>query len=378
MNSVLRLLLLIAVLFTTALRAEAAKELKKPARKEPRESTVPVEKAPEIDAAAKPAPPAENSLYDEIAQVLRSRYADPSALNAKKLTQAAIQGLLASLDGSARIVDPDAATPKGSARPAINSVNVLDPFIGYLRLERLDENIASQLNTEIQQLLKEKHVNSIILDLRFSHGTNYASVPAIAGLFFAEAKPLYRIIRGGVTETFDAVTATSPTQTPLVILVNQATREAPEMLSAVLKDQGRALVLGNSATAGQAFETSDVKLSNGTVLRLATGKMALAHGGDIFLKRIEPDVAVTFDTKTETSIWNKPFQAPEAHMEARFYSEAILTGRVTAPPLNKDKKGESAEPSGNGDLVLLRAIDLLKSIQALGISGIDAPASPQG
>ena len=167
-----------------------------------------------------------------------------------------------------------------------------------------------------------------------------------------------------------AALSVQSTNIPLVILVNHETKEAAEVLAAVLQDQKRAVIIGNSPTAGQAFETSDVKLSNGQILRLATGKISLTRSGNFFLKGVPLDIMIPFDPKLEKEIYFKPFQPPEIRSEARMYSEAILTGRENPPPIpTKDKnKKEAVEPASNGDSVLLRAMDLLKSIQALGLS----------
>ncbi len=313
--------------------------------------------------------PTNKQFYQDIIRALSERYADPAVLKTRKIDQAAVQGMLESLAGSARILTPDmvVAKPASSKRPAINSMSTINPFIGYLRLERIEKDTATQLETEVQKLLKEQHVMGIILDLRFASGSNYAQVPDLASVFLAQPKPLFTIQRGSTSQNFTSTPPTSPTDTPMVVLVNHDTREAAETLAAVLQDQGRALVIGNSMTAGQAFETSDIKLSNGQILRLATGKISLAKGGSFFLKGTQPNVSVTFDSKAEKEIFELPFEPPDQHDTIRFYSEAILTGRNTAPKYTKEKK-DPPDPSSNRDLVLLRAIDLIKTIYALDLS----------
>lgn len=316
---------------------------------------------------------ADKELYEEIVQALQARYAEPSLLTSKKLSKAAIEGVLRSLEGSVRLFDAGASSSfPSSKRPAVNSASLLDPFIGYLRLERIEDDVAKSLEDEIQKLLKEHHATGLILDLRFAYGTNYSILPALASLFLKQPVPLFSVQRGQDSQTFQAAPTYVSTDAPLVILVNHETREAPEILCAVLQEQGRALVIGNSGTAGQAYESSDVKLSNGQILRLATGKIVLARKGNFFLKGTSPDVTIAFDRKTEKEIYDKPFRPPEPRLEARFYSEAILTGREVAPPFTRDKpKKQQDEPPSNGDMVLLRAIDLLKSIQALGLSSLN-------
>ena len=346
-----------------------AAQFEKDAKKTVKKDATPVQKTATTTPTSK-------ALYEEIIQILQTRYADPTVLTTKKIGQAAVSGALDSLAGSARIVSPETKPEKTPPpKAAINSVSALDPFLGYLRLDRIENDTAGQLENEIQKLLKEKHATGLILDLRYARGTQYAAVPAVASLFFNDTRPLFSIQHNSTSRAYQTTPPVNPTDVPLLVLVNGETREAPEVLAAVLKDQGRALLLGNSGTAGQAYETSDIGLSNGLILRLATGKIFLAHGGDFFLKKIQPDVIIALDGKLEKETFDQPFQPPEMRLDTSFFSEAVLTGRVAAPPLAKDKnKKEPGEPPSNKDTVLLSAIGLLKSIQVLGLPPPSSPA----
>lgn len=356
---------------------ETRKEAKKAAPKTPPPVEAPAARPP---PAPPPLPPAARALYDEITQILQANYVDPTVLNARKTGEGAVAGMLKSLGGSARIMESEPALEKPPIqKDVIHDVAVIDPFIGYLRLSRLENDTGKKLETEIAKLEKERHVTSLIIDLRFAQGDQYAAVAPVASVFLNSPRPLYNVRRGVAVENHEAIPPANPTVIPLVILVNAETRGAPEILAAVLHDQGRAVVIGDSETAGQAFETTDMKLSNGQILRLATSKIALARAGDFFLKKLRPDVSVVFDVKTERKIFDQPFRPPEIRSETRYYSEAILTGRDAAPLLTREKeKKDQPEPASNGDLVLLRAIDLLKSIQALGLTPETTATSNKG
>ncbi len=335
--------------------------------------------APAKSTAAKTAAEisAEKSLYQEILQVLHERYADPSVLSPPKLDDAAVSGILNSLRGSARLVETDTAPSKSTPTvAAVNSMSVITPFIGYLRVRRLEEGTGKQTADEIKRLIQQEHVTGLILDLRFADGQNLSEVPATASVFFSDDRPLFTVQRGSGAQAYSTTPSGFSTDAPLAILVNHETQGAAEALAASLQDQGRALLIGGSPTAGQTFETSDIKLSNGKTLRFASGKLTLSHGGEVFLKNIKPDINVpSFDFKVEKEIYEQPFQPPEFLAEARYFSEAILTGRQMAPPIppmNKGKnknKNEPKEPASNRDQVLQRAIDLLKAISSLELQG---------
>lgn len=321
------------------------------------------------------------NLRDEIVQTLQTSYVNPSALTSEKLARAAADGILGILHGSAILLDSaDATRPSSSGQPSPNNVTVISPFIGYMRLDAFQSDSPSRLATEMDNLVHGQHASGLILDLRFARNDHYAAVPALASVLIPANRELYTIQRGSATQSARSVDVPNPVlDTPLVILINHNTRGAPELLAAVLQSQGRALLMGSSSSAGHIYETSDVKLSNGQILRLASGKFVLpsSKGGDLFLKSISPDVKIPFDSATEQEICSKPFQAPEIIPEPRFYSEAILTGRDPAPPLNKDKlQKEPTVPNGNRDLVLLHAMDLIKSIRTLDLSSTSP--SPHG
>jgi len=316
----------------------------------------------------------DKALNQEILQVLQSKYADPALLTSKKINQAAIQGILNSLDNSALLLDAAAIAKPDVSHPAISDGVVLQPAIGYVRCERLDEGAVKQLDSEIQKMIKEKQISGLILDMRFAQGSDFHAIPSAASLFLASPTPLFEIQRNNGIEKFASAHIAAPTDLPLTILIGSETREAPETFAAVMQDQGRALVIGDSDSSGEGFETMDIKLTNGQILRLATGKVRLSRGTDLFLKGMKPDVKVVMDVQLEKQIYNKPFVPPEFKPDAPLFSEAILTGRTNPPLLTKEKdKKESENPPTNDDMVLLRAMDLLKTIQNLGLTTSEPP-----
>lgn len=332
-------------------------------------STAPAPSASTVKPAApKPVDPAvEKSLYQEILQVLQERYAEPTSIGPKKITESAVGALLDSLKGTARLIEPETVpSPSASAPPLVDSACGIDPFIGYVRVHALEEGTARQLQDEVQKMIQQQHISSLILDLRFGRGTDFAVVPAVAAPFFADSRELFTIQRSSGLQGYGTTPSIFNTNLLLIVLVNQETQGTAEVLAGCLQDQGRAILIGRAPTAGAAYETTDTRLSNGRILRYASGKVTLPHKGDFFLKGAHPDITVTLDPKSEKDIHGKPFQPPALRVEARYFSEAILTGRDLPPPSRtEDSKTENNEPASNKDAVLQRAIDLLKGISAL-------------
>jgi len=320
-------------------------------------------------APPKPPEPPKKSLYDEVVEALREQYAEPGLLTPTNLERAAIDGVVASLGDSVRILPEDKAKAPTPLLPSINGVAVLEPAIGHVRVNRFDDESASRLKDEIQTLIREKAIVGLILDLRFSDGDGFAAIPVVASLFLGQSVPLFQLQRGKSSLNYSTQPAAENAVVPLAVLINRQTRGAPEILAAVLQEKQRALLIGSAPTAGAGFETSDIRLSNGDILRLATGRITLAGRGDFFRKSVEPDVLVEFDSALETAIHIQPFEPPKPRVEKRVMSEAILTGRERPPPFAKDPAPEVVpEAPTNRDLVLLNAMDLLKSIHLLGLN----------
>jgi hypothetical protein len=328
---------------------------------------------PPAAAPAKPAPAApaataaEKTLYQEMLQVLQERYADTSTIVPSKMSEAAVGALLQALKGTACLITVDEATAKPPLpSELVDSATVIDPFIGYLRVRAMEDGTARQLQNEVQKLIQQQHINSLILDLRFARGTDFATVPAVASSFFSGNRELFSIQRSAGLQAYSTVASVFSTDISIIALINPETGGATEALAACLQDQARAILIGRGPTAGTAYETTDARLSGGKILRFASGRLTLPHKGDFFTRKVQPDIEVQMNAKLEKDIYEKPFRPPVLQQEVRYFSEAILTGRALAPPARtEDNKKENGEPSSNKDTVLQRAIDLLKGIAAL-------------
>lgn len=322
------------------------------------------------------APSSEAALYEEVVRVLTQRYADPALVAPANLAHDALQGLLAALGPSACLLDKTNAAPPRVESPVLGEVAVLTPFLGYARLKRVAPGAGRLLRAEMERLSRNEHIQGFILDLRFASGTAWEEVPALAAVFVPGGRVILRVARGATSEPMETSRDEAPVDIPLVALVNRATSGAAELLAATLQDQRRAILLGNAASAGNAFETAEVPLADGRILRLATGKFILPNAGPFFLRGAQPDVVVPLDPTVEQEVFAQPFREPEPYVEPRYSSEAILTGREVAPPIRDPKTAKPAkEPPTNRDRVLLQAMDLLRSVHALNLGASAPPTS---
>jgi carboxyl-terminal processing protease len=161
--------------------------------------------------------------------------------------------------------------------------------LGYIRLLGFARGAGEQLRAEVGDLT-EKGVEGIILDLRdnggglFSEGIDVASVFLDGGrivTYRARSEPerVYRAER----EAFDMI--------PLVVLVNEGTASASEIVAGALHDRNRAILVGER-TYGKGSVQEVFPLSDASALKLTTGAYFTPSGRNISGEGIEPDVKV--------------------------------------------------------------------------------------
>lgn len=341
---------------------------------------------------------ADSSLREttEVISVLKSNYVDRDKLNEKLLNEATVTGILGALGRGAVIVAPSTndsktVTNQTKATGPLARAEVIDPNIGYIRLADVTEGTPAALDAELKQFADAK-VIGYVLDLRFADGTNFAAAAAVASRFLNDGQELFMLKSSerGV-QPFRASSEARPassdgsdlTSAPLMLLVNAQTRGSAEALAGALRAQDRGIVIG-SPTAGSAASWEDVKLSDGRTLRLATAKIMLPQSSnaaqpvDIFPNGIAPDVAVKIEAQTERDVVlavstnetltvslqprvKKKGDLTEAQLVKVFHGQAIDTD---APSTDKEHE-EEGDIQNVRDVVLQRAVDILKGIRVL-------------
>jgi hypothetical protein len=336
----------------------------------------------------------------EIISVLKSNYVDHDKLDEKLLNEATVTGILGALGRGAVIVTPETPSTNGAkaadseVKPSgpLARVEVIDPHIGYIRLADVTEGTPSALDAELKGFADAK-VAGYVLDLRFADGTNFAAAAAVAGRFLGDGQEVFtlkssekgvHVFRAGSDNKSASSNGSDLASAPLMLLVNGETRGSAEALAGALRAQDRCILIG-SQTAGSAASWEDVKLGDGRTLRIATAKIVLPrlNGAgphfDIFPNGIAPDVAVKMEARAERAAvlaaqTNETLTASlqlrvnknnltEAELVKAFRGEAV--NRFEKPtPVDKAHE-EEGELQNVRDVVLQRAVDILKGIRVL-------------
>ena len=161
-----------------------------------------------------------------------------------------------------------------------------------------ERNAASDLKKEILEL-KNKNINGLILDLRNNGGGSLKTVVDITG-FFIEKGPVVQVKSiGGRKEILKDNDPSIIWDGPLVILVNEFSASASEILAAALQDYNRAIILGSKQTYGKGTVQNVVDLNNvisgntyGDLgsLKITTDKFYRVNGGSTQLEGVKSDL----------------------------------------------------------------------------------------
>ena len=186
---------------------------------------------------------------------------------------------------------------------------LIDNEIGYLRLRAFNENSDSQLKKEINKFLKNKKIIGYILDLRNNPGGLLSQAIKISDFFLNDGEIVST--KGRQTREnrkFFAKEGDKIKGKPLIVLINRGSASASEIVAGALKDQKRAILLGET-TYGKGSVQSVIPLKNRGAIRLTISKYYLPSGKSISEVGVSPDITIEeqekdflINTKTDNQL----------------------------------------------------------------------------
>ncbi len=164
---------------------------------------------------------------------------------------------------------------------------LFDGGVGYISLNPVAETSAQELRDEITGM-RGKGMKSMILDLRLNPGGLLDQGVKVAELFLDKGQEIVATkgrARGSSKEFYDEVRQLWP-DLPIVVLVNEGTASAAEIIAGALQDHDRAVVVG-SPTFGKGLVQTLFPLGDGVALKLTTARWYTPSGRTI--QRIAKD-----------------------------------------------------------------------------------------
>ena len=164
--------------------------------------------------------------------------------------------------------------------------------IGYLRLKSFNENSDKQLLSYINNFEKNSKLNGYILDLRNNPGGLLTQAINITDFFLDDGEIVSTKGRKiNETRRFFSRKGDEISGKPLIVIINQGSASASEIVSGALKDHKRAIILGEH-TYGKGSVQSIIPLKNGGGIRLTISKYYLPSGKSISDVGVMPDIFV--------------------------------------------------------------------------------------
>ena len=180
--------------------------------------------------------------------------------------------------------------------------------IGYIRLKSFNENSDEQLFEKVNYFEKKNKLTGYILDLRNNPGGLLSQAISITD-FFLDNGEIVSTKGRKISETrrFFSKKGDGINKKPLIVITNNGSASASEIVSGALKDHKRAIILGER-TYGKGSVQSIIPLKNGGGLRLTISKYYLPSGKsisevgvlpDIFVEEIGKDFKINSDTDNQ-------------------------------------------------------------------------------
>ena len=164
--------------------------------------------------------------------------------------------------------------------------------IGYLYLSIFSSSSYKQFKTKLQEL-EEQNIDSLIIDVRYNNGGHLTTASNILSLFLDSSHIIYQTDKDGKIEKFYS-SGKENKKYPIVILQNQSSASASELLAATLKEEYGAKIVGMTSF-GKGTVQELITLSDGTEYKFTTKKWLTPKGNWIHKKGVEPDYEVDLE-----------------------------------------------------------------------------------
>ena len=299
------------------------------------------------------------------------------------LNQAAARGLLDQLAGKVSIVGQAPRSPLSAGTNSPVTASVFESSYGYVRFSRVQSGADNAFRDAYNRLVATNKLKGLVIDLRFSDGTDYSAAVALADRFFTDEQALIDWGEGWKKSN----AKTNAITLPVAVLVNHHTTGAAEALAGILRHREIGLLIGTN-TAGQASMAKEFSLKTGQRLRLAVAPLRVADGKELPFTGIKADIEVDVSPEDELAWYEdayKNLQKP-ARLAGSSSTEtnAASTNRTGRRRINEaelvrmSKEGQSPDreppftnapgrtfeppPQVVNDPALARALDLLKGL----------------
>ena len=229
----------------------------------------------------------------------------------------------------------------------------LEEGYGYLRIAQFQSGTGSEVEKAIDDLKEEGNLTGLVIDLRNNPGGVLQSAVDVSDFFVSEGLIVYTSGRISNTDVrFIASTPDSLEGVPIVVLVNEGTASASEIVAGALQDHGRAVIMGTH-TFGKGSVQTILPLNDEKAIKLTTALYYTPNGRSIQAEGITPDIRV--DRSTVTRLDKNPWGTTEKN----------LLNHLDGSDENANSETQSNVELASQDYQLNEALTLLKGLNVL-------------
>lgn len=233
---------------------------------------------------------------------------------------------------------------------------IVNDHYGYVRIAQFQTRTGPDMINAINEMRAQTELEGLVLDLRNNPGGVLQASVTVAGAFLDGDKVVYTEGRTeAMNEAFFAEAGDITNGLPLVVLINDGSASASEIVAGALQDHKRAVILGTRSFGKGSVQTVQ-PISQDKAIKLTTARYYTPNGRSIQAQGIEPDIPV--ERVRVTAIKGQ-----------RSVSEAELSGHINNNSGKEiDRKTRNAEQDRteqslqNQDNQLYEAINLLKGL----------------
>lgn len=165
-----------------------------------------------------------------------------------------------------------------------------DGEIAYVRLYTFNENAGQLVRQAVEDAVK-RQPKGLIFDLRGNGGGLLREAVKVANVFIQDQTVLIERFKDGKTETYETTGKAVDSELPMLVLVNEASASASEIVAGALQDAGRARLLGQT-TFGKGSVQLPQSLSDGSIVRITIARWYTPKDRGIDGTGLKPDVPV--------------------------------------------------------------------------------------
>ena len=240
----------------------------------------------------------------------------------------------------------------------------LEPGFGYIRISQFQGPTGDDVRKQLRELKDENDgvLHGLVLDLRNNPGGILGAAVSVADAFLETGLVVYT--EGRIEDSELEFSARPPDLlqgAPLIVLVNEGSASASEIVAGALQDRQRALVMGRQ-TFGKGSVQTILPMNNKAALKLTTARYFTPSGRSIQAEGIKPDIVVDKLKLAER-------QGGEVVKEANLARHLVNTDLDEAEPADEaldapDEEDES-QPLAERDYELFEALNMLKGMHML-------------